>query len=290
MKTVWISPPRSGILEWLEWGEAQLSFLGEAAREECEQILEVLLGVTRPELYLTKRIESEAILRFRELVEARRKRVPLAYLLGRVYFWDAWFEVEKGVLTPRPETEGMIENFLEAGGHVKDQPFRFLDLGTGSGNIALTLARLFSKSRGVASDISEKALSVARRNAERLKTENPVQFIQADGLSAFEKESFDVIFSNPPYVAEKDWNGLDPEVREEPRLALMGGEEGLDFYRRIAKERSPLRKGGSLWVEVGFNQAGAVQSLFKEMGFDALNIFKDLNGIPRIVAGIGLNS
>ena len=289
MKTAVLSSPASrGIPDWIEWGKSRLAFLGPgAAREECELILESLLGVSRAELYLSGPAEARIFSRFREVVGGRQRRLPLAYLLGGAWFWDARLEVGPGVFIPRPETEGMIEGFLKEGGFSPSDPFRFLDLGTGSGAIALTLARLFPKARGVASDISDEALGTARRNAEILKVGDAIQFLRMDGLSGFCKESFDVIFSNPPYIGRGDLGSLEPEVRSEPLLALDGGEDGMDFYKRIAGELVALKRGGSLWVEIGWGQSARVRGIFEPMGFDTIKIFKDLNGTDRIVKGTG---
>lgn len=294
MKTALVSPPtRRGIPDWIEWGKSRLAFLTpEAAQAECELILESLLEVSRAELYLFGQAGPEIFSRFCGLIEAREKRLPLAYVLGEAPFWEDRFQVEEGVFIPRPETEGIIENFLKEGGFPSTAPFRFLDLGTGSGAIALTIARLFPKARGVAEDISGKAVKTARRNddvwlAGALKSGSRTHYLQADGLTIFKEGSFDVIFSNPPYIASRDLDSLDPEVRFEPRLALDGGEDGLDFYRRLKGGLNCLKQGGSLWVEIGWGQAAQVQSIFEQMGFDRVKIFKDLNGIERIIAGVG---
>ncbi len=272
--------------EWLEWGRTELLFLDEReAREECEQILQFLLKVSRTELYLLPP-NPRIFPQFSQCVQARKKRIPLAYLLGVSHFWEDSLEVSEDVLIPRPETEVLIESFLKDGNFSKDMPFRFLDLGTGSGNIAVTLAKLFPRSQGTAADLSERALEVADRNAQRLGVKNQLELIRSDGLDAFGDETFDAIFSNPPYVVSSDWEKLDPEVQREPRLALDGGEDGLDFYRKIFQKLSCLKRGGSLWVEIGQGQAGSVCSLFEKAGFEKTRVFKDFNQMDRIVSGI----
>lgn len=278
----------SQLSKWLEWGSEELAFLGEReARQECERILETLLQASRSELYLDSQAEPLFFPRFSEWIEARKKRIPLAYLLGVTDFWEDGFVVEEGVFIPRPETETLIEAFLEAGGYSKDDSFYFLDLGTGSGNIAVTIAKLFPRSRGVALDLSEKALGVAIRNGERMGIKERLEGVQGDGLLAFGRGAFDVIFSNPPYVTSEDCKTLEPEIQCEPRLALDGGEDGLDFYRRILHELLCLRQGGSLWVEVGWQEALGVGSLFEKERFRQTRVFRDLNQIDRVVAGIG---
>lgn len=288
MKTEARSRRSAGLIPWLEWGTQELGFLGEReAREECEQILEALFGVSRVELYLALNPEPLLYPQYSQLVRARKKRTPLAYLLGKAPFWDEAFKVEKGIFIPRPETETLVETFLKGGGFSKDESFHFLDLGTGSGNIAVILARLFPRSHGAATDLSFKALRVAEQNAACFGVAKRLFFLQADGLSAFEKGMFDVIFSNPPYVASREWETLEPEVHEEPRLALDGGEEGLEFYGKILRELRCLKPGGSLWVEIGWGQAPSVQSLFEKKGFRETHVFNDLNHTERIVSGKG---
>ena len=266
---------------------SELTFLGEReARRECEQILETLGGISRTELYLGTSLSSLLFSRFSQGIEKRKNRFPLAYFLGKAFFWEDEFEVEEGVFIPRSETEILIESFLKQSGFQPLDGFHFLDLGTGSGNIAATMAKLFPKAHGTASDLSEKALRVAKRNANRLGVGERIKGIRADGLKSFAPESFDAILSNPPYIASPDWAGLEPEVHREPRLALDGGKEGLDFYQKIMRELAGLKRGGSLWVEIGWGQCEAVQSLFEKKGFRSVRIFKDFNGIERVVTGI----
>ena len=288
MKTEAAYVPSEKISDCLLWGQSELSFLDERqALTECEEIIGALLGVSRPEFYLTDRMGPFQFSQFSKLIEGRKRRIPLAYLLGRAYFWEDSFRVKEGVLIPRPETEGLIENFLKYGGFSRNDSFQFLDLGTGSGVIAITLAKCFPKASGVATDFSEEALEVAEDNVEHLKVSRQIQFIQADTLSAFAPASFDVIFSNPPYISREDLNSLEPEVQKEPLLALDGGETGLNFYTRILNDLSCLKKEGSLWLELGWGQKEPVEALMKEAGFSCLQIFKDLNQIERIISGSG---
>ncbi len=282
--------PSESLGRWVEWGAGELAFLdSREARLECEVILETLLGLTRSELYLARERNPSDFPRFSEFIQARKKRVPLAYLLKRSPFWEDVLEVEVGVFTPRPETEILIESFVKEGGFSSDTPFRFLDLGTGSGAIAVTVAKLFSRAEGVASDLSGEALVVALKNAKRLGVTDRMEWIQGNGQSIFQMKSFDVIFSNPPYIPSSEWEGLEEEVRREPRLALDGGKDGLDFYHQIMNELSCLRPGGSLWLEIGWGQAERVKSLFEKKGFEQISVFKDLNGIERVVGALGFH-
>ena len=274
--------------EWLKWGAEELGFLGEReARSECELLLETLAGISRLELHLEEKVSPSLFPQFAARIEARKQRIPLAYLLGKAAFWEDEFEVEEGVLIPRPDTEALIESFICHGGFSRESRFRFLDLGTGSGNIAVTLAKLFPRAEAVASDISWTALQVAGRNAKRLGVGERIRFLRSDGLLSFKEEQFDVILSNPPYVAQGDWDELEPEIGKEPRLALAGGEDGLDFYHKICREKVSLKTGGSLWVEVGRGQAAMISPLFQKTGFRSTEIYRDLNQIERVVAGTG---
>ena len=204
-------------------------------------------------------------------------------------FWEDEFEIEEGIFTPRPETEILVESFVETGKFKPHTPFRFLDWGTGSGIIAVTIAKLFPHAEGAACDLSGQALAVSAKNAERLGVKNRLQFVRSDGLSGFEKNSFDVIFSNPPYVASSEFAQLDPEVLCEPRLALDGGEEGTEFYKKIFSDLSSLKQNGSLWLEIGWNQRNALEEIFHGSHFDEIRIFKDFNQMDRIIAGVGFN-
>ena len=274
---------------WVEWGAGELSFLGNRqARRECERVLETLFGLHRSEIYLSQVALPKGFSRFSELVQARKKRIPLAYLLGRTPFWDAELEIDSGVFIPRPETEILIESFVKMSGFRTDSCFRFLDLGTGSGNIAVTVAKLFPKTQGVGSDLSSQALAAARNNACQLAVSCRIQWIQAPGLDAFNQGSFDVIFSNPPYINSGECEGLEPEVQQEPRLALDGGPDGMALYRHLLENISSLRLGGSLWVEIGWDQGERVVTLF-ENRFERTQLFQDLNGLDRIVGAAGFH-
>jgi release factor glutamine methyltransferase len=284
------APSLRKLSEWLDWGARELAFLDESeARRECEAMIGALLGTSRIELYLQRESDPGILPQFSEWVRARQQRVPLAYLLKRAFFWDDEFEVEEGVFIPRPDTETLIEAFLAIGGHGTQSSFRFLDLGTGSGNIAVTVAKLFPQSTGVGTDISRQAVSVAQRNGERAGISERIQWVEADGLRPFAGENFDVIFSNPPYVATGDLETIQAEVRREPQRALDGGRDGLDFYRRIFEELSSLRCGGSLWVEIGEGERLSVLALFEKRGFQKTATFKDLHGISRVIGGIGFH-
>jgi len=234
-------------------------------------------------------LSSEGLTRFGELIARRAEREPLAYILGRKEFFSIEFEVTPAVLIPRPETEILVGAALEAAARRPD--CAVLDLGTGSGAIALALAANEPRIRIVATDVSKEALEIARRNAVRLGLGDRIEFRLGDCWAALGvsdrlvSDRFDLVVSNPPYIEDRELDGLEPEVaRFEPRLALAGGIDGLDFYRRIcARIGDYLKSGGELMVEVGAGQAVRVEALCRSVGCAETILIEDLAGWPRVV-------
>lgn len=224
---------------------------------------------------------------YRSMIEKRRKRYPLQQILGCQEFMGMEFFVNKHVLIPRQDTETLVELVLE---REKDKNIRLLDVCTGSGCIAISLAAKGGYTMVAAADISQEALKVARRNQEKLlsEEESRMEFFQGDLFDALppETEAFDVITSNPPYIPTEVIKGLEPEVRDhEPMLALDGTADGLHFYRRIAAEAGHyLRQGGRIYLEIGHDQGEAVSGLLREAGFTKIQVIKDLPGKDRVVA------
>jgi len=218
--------------------------------------------------------------RFNPLVARRAAREPFAYIVGRQEFWGLSFEVAPAVLIPRPETELVVESTCAAL-HDVAAPL-VADVGTGSGCVAIAVA-LERAASVVATDVSDAALAVARRNAERLGAAGLIAFRRTDLLAAVD-ERFDVVVSNPPYVRDGDRAGIQPEVRFEPPEALFAGEDGLDAIRRLvpaAVER--LKPRGTLVFEFGFGQADAVADLISTTaGLTMVALRPDLQGIPRV--------
>ena len=218
---------------------------------------------------------------------------PISAILGYRDFWKDRFIVTDDVLTPRPETEGIIDAAVHL---YSDQqspcdarvPTRILDLGTGSGAVLLSLLREFPKAQGLGIDISEAALSVARRNSKALDL--PAIFQSGSWLSGL-TQSFDLIVSNPPYISTQALQGLETEViQHDPHIALHGGDDGLDPYRAIlagisARDKVVLMSGGWLIFETGFDQAQSVAQMMTEAGLKAVHIYTDLSGIERIICG-----
>ena len=195
---------------------------------------------------------------FDALCDRRAAREPLQYILGETEFMGLTFHVEPGVLIPRADTEILVEKALAW----MKPGARVLDIGTGSGAIAVSLAKLGRQAQVTAVDVSDKALEIARRNAERNGA--AVEFVKSDCFSALKGRKYDMIVSNPPYISEDEMRGLMPEVTREPELALFGGADGLDFYRRISREAPEyLNEGGCLLFEIGWLQKDAVSALVK---------------------------
>ncbi len=260
----------------------------DAPRLDAELLLAFAANVTREGLY-TKSIAVDEILRKRgkTLVDLRASRMPLAYITGRREFYSLEFEVSPEVLIPRPETETLVGAALEA---LTARPAaNVIDLGTGSGAIALAIAVNAPHARVTATDISVKALEIAKQNARRLGIDERVDFRRTDCWDILDAggalERYDLIVSNPPYIREGEINSLAPEVRDfEPRIALAGGVDGLDFYRRIAAGAAEhLAAEAVAIVEVGAGQADDVAAIFRAAGFSDIAIVDDLAGIPRVV-------
>jgi len=234
--------------------------------------------------------QSDRLLENREIdavsaLAARRlKREPVARILGHKEFWDQMLDVSPAVLVPRPETETVVEAALDfvARGGLRMEKLRILDIGTGTGALLLALLGELPNATGTGTDISVEAIAVARGNAERNGLAARCTFAACDIAHGVEGP-FDLIVSNPPYIARGEIDALEPEVRDyDPRLALDGGMDGLDAYRAIvADARRLLAPGGSLIVELGAGQEPAVATLFTNAGLRVTSARKDLAGIPR---------
>lgn len=228
-------------------------------------------------------LDEDTLLRFASLVARRKGGEPGAYLLGYREFYGREFAVSPAVLIPRPETEMLVDIVLAqevgAGGTA-----RILDLGTGSGCIAITLALEIPSAQVSAVDASEAALSVARENAERL--EASLSLLRSDWFDNLAGERFDLIVANPPYVAEADPHLAAGDLRHEPPQALASGADGLDAIRRIvAAAPGHLRPGGQLWLEHGYDQADAVHELLAAAGLRDIEQHRDVAGIVRVSGG-----
>ncbi|WP_315369678.1 peptide chain release factor N(5)-glutamine methyltransferase [Oribacterium sinus] len=228
---------------------------------------------------------------FFENFEKRRRRIPLAQILGRQSFYGLDFFVNEDILIPRADTECLVDLVLEDYADLAKQAgsssLNILDLCTGSGCIGISVAKHLPYQELLLVDLSEKALAVAKKNAEKHLGEN-VTLLQSDLLTGVQGKKFSLLLSNPPYIVSRVIPGLDREVSEyEPKMALDGGEDGLVFYRRIAKEaKAVLLPGARLYLEIGYDQGESVKDIFQKEGYEAVEVFPDLAGNPRVLRGI----
>jgi len=259
-----------------------------SSRMNAETLLMFVLGCDRAYLYAhaERKLTGDEENRYNATITERSTGKPTQYITGHQEFWGLDFIVSPAVLIPRPETEHVIETALElAGLHSTGQRFETIaDIGTGSGCIAVALAREFDSAQITAVDISPTALEIARANAARHQVEKRVTFLESDLLAALPKEHFDLVVSNPPYVGENEADKVQKQVRDfEPRVAVFSGVEGMDIYRRlIPQARAALRPGGWLVMEMGFSSEQVVRGLLA--GWDNLRVTHDLQGIPRVIS------
>lgn len=259
----------------------------DSPRLDAEVLLAHVLNCRRLDLYVDagKILPLEKILRFNELVNRRLEKIPVAYLTGTKEFFGLKFSVTPDVLIPRPDTE-IVTEFVGEFLRSLNREVTFADLGTGSGAICVSILKFVKTAHSCAVDVSKKALEVAEFNARKFHVDDRIEFFCGDMFAPLTGKIFDAIVSNPPYIPTGDLPTLQAEVQSEPTLALDGGADGLNFYRRIA-DASPkfLRAGGLLAVEVGINQSTAVEELFTRAGFADVEILRDLSGIERVVCG-----
>lgn len=246
-------------------------------------LLEYITKISRAMYYANPKREmtGEQKTQYKYFIEERAKRIPLQHLTKEQEFMGLSFEVNEHVLIPRQDTEVLVETVLED----LEENMRVLDICTGSGCILISLLKIMRGVRGVGVDISEEALEVARRNAQKHDME--AVFIQSDLFENVEG-TYDVIVSNPPYIKTEEIEKLEEEVKlHDPMLALDGKEDGLYFYRKIIKEsRKYLKRNGKLYFEIGNTQGEEVKTLMEEEGFTNVKIKKDLAGLDRVVCGV----
>jgi release factor glutamine methyltransferase len=255
---------------------------------DARLLLEAAAGVTRLEVISDpyRPLTAEQVEHFDGYVERRSRREPVSRILGRKGFWKLLLQVGPEVLTPRPETERVVDIALEAFPE-PGASFSMLDLGVGSGAILLSVLAERPAAKGLGVDISEAALATARDNAASLGLAERAAFLRADWTLSLPDEAFDLVTSNPPYIPTGDIEGLEPEVSAyEPRLALDGGPDGLEAYRVLAPEMlRVLKPNGRFAVEIGWDQGPAVKALFEQAGAQDLRVVRDLSDRDRVVAG-----
>jgi release factor glutamine methyltransferase len=270
---------------WVQNGEARLRGGPHPgrARLDAETLLLHLIHRDRAFLIAHKHeiLTAEGAVRYYALIERRMAGEPIQYITGETEFYGLPFKVTRDVLIPRPETEHLVEKVLSLAANF-DKP-RIVDVGTGSGAIAVALAHELVAARITAIDISSAALSIARGNAELNGVAERIRFLEGDLLAPAAGEEFEIVVSNPPYVAESDRESLAVEVRDyEPAVALFAGR-GLEIYRRlIPGARELLAPGGYLALEIGYGQDSAIARLLAEVGFEVIEFIGDLQGIPRV--------
>ncbi len=282
--------PHNEMISWDQLlGEAKSALIAANVPDadiDAWLLMEHCFSITKSFFFLNRRqiVESkEKLAQYRELIEQRAARIPLQYLTKTQGFMGLEFSVTPAVLIPRQDTETLVETVLS---YAKDKTAcKLIDVCTGSGCIAVSLAHYGNFARVAASDISSAALAVAKKNAA--ENHVSVQFYESDLLEQV-PESFDIIVSNPPYIEDEVIAGLEPEVKDhEPMLALSGGSDGLHFYRRLTETaKNHLNPGGALFVEIGYNQWETVAALFRENGFSNPMLVHDLAGFDRVVWGV----
>lgn len=261
----------------------------DSPRLDAELIVSHALGISRTDVIIQgdRPLETRELQALRELVKRRRAREPMAYLRGFREFYGRSFKVDARVLIPRPETEVLVDVALR---RIRPRSLsaRVLDLCTGSGCVAITLARELPTASVVGTDISAGALAVARENAYRLGAYR-ASFREGDLCAAAVPGAvFDLVTANPPYIASREVGTLMADVKDfEPRLALDGGDDGLDFYRRIARDvPTRMAPGATLVLEVGYDEAADVEALLCSRGFSDIQVDKDMQGVARIVSAV----
>ena len=271
---------------WIRGAERLAAAGIDSARLDARVLLAHTMNLSPGESISAREPSPDEFARYEELLARRAAREPVAYITGEREFWSLPFAVGPGVLIPRPETETLLEEAARLFPD-HDQALEVLDLGTGSGAILIAFLRDYPNARGIGVDRSEAALLWARRNAEQLGVVNRSTW-NSGGWDAGEGRAYDLIFSNPPYLALDEAEGLAPEITlHEPPEALLAGPDGLEAYRAIAPiAAATLRSGGWLLVEVGASQAEAVTGILRAQGLEIMGVKPDLAGIPRVVAAV----
>ena len=234
----------------------------DTPRLDAEVLLAYVLNVRRLALYINmeKNLKDEQVARYRNLIRGRMDRVPVAYLTGHKEFMGLNFAVTPDVLIPRPETEILVQGVIE---HMQEfnHDLKLADIGAGSGAICISILKFVDNATAAAVDISKNAIDVAQFNAAKFHVDDRINFYEGNLFEPLEGQTFDIIISNPPYITAEEFKTLQPEIETEPHIALDGGADGLNFYRKIIDDAPKfLNAGGLLAFEIGMNQAAAVQA------------------------------
>ena len=258
-------------------------------RRDARIILAHLLRVRVSDTYLLEEeeLKEDILIKFAELMKRREEGMPVAYLIGEWDFFGRTFKVSEGVLIPRPETEFLVEKVL---GYIpEDARWEGLEIGTGTGCVAVTLLLERSKLKMTATDINPKALNLARENAKAYNVSDRLFLLEGDLFEPVKGRKFHFIVSNPPYIPENAWESLPEEVRREGKVSLIGGVKGYEFAKRLIGEvRDFLLPGGFLALEIGHDQGKVVAELMRSAGLNKVNIYKDYAGRDRVAVGWNL--
>jgi release factor glutamine methyltransferase len=254
---------------------------------DARLLLEAATGATRTDILTDpyRPVSADQRETLEGWLARRERREPVARILGRKAFWNLVFQVAPGVLSPRPDTETIVDLALKR--FPDSARFEMLDMGVGSGAILLSILAERPGAKGLGTDVSDEALAVARDNAANLGLADRAAFLHTPWAEGLGYGAFDLVVSNPPYIETGELDGLDPEVRDhDPRLALDGGADGLDAYRAVVPETlRVLKPGGRFFVEIGSTQADAVSALFRNAGAEEVEVVRDLGDRDRVVAG-----
>lgn len=266
----------------LQWAEKKLTSI-DMARLDAELLLAHVLKQPRSFVlaYTEHILSAVQWMQYQAMIEQRARQMPLAYLLGEKEFWSLCFEITPEVLIPRPETELLVELLLQE--YQKSAQLTVIDLGTGSGAIAVAIAYARPNWKIFASDSSQSALSIAQKNAERLLKTNNITFFLSDWLSDFPNMQVEVLVSNPPYLAANDPHLVNTEISHEPQSALVAADDGFAAYKKIiSQSRSYLISGGRIYLEHGAEQADKIAQLLEQEGFSEIKNCRDFSGLPRV--------
>lgn len=273
------------IRECVKYGADVLKNAGlEEYRFESEYLLAESLGIERITVITDgeRELDKAQEEKFLNMVSRRSKREPAAYITGHREFMGLDFQVQEGILIPRPDTEILVEEIIET---VKNKNLKTsVEVGLGSGCISISIAK-YTALKCFGTDISETAVAVSKKNAKNNGVENKTEFYLGDVFKGLPNGKYDIIVSNPPYIRKKDMAELMADVKDyEPYTALCGGDDGLDFYRRITEDGYEiLNDGGYIFYEIGYDEAEEVSDILKEKGFCEIRVVKDLSGLDRVV-------
>ena len=278
------------VLESIKLSTEYLQSKGiESPRINAELLLANILNCKRLDIYLKfdQPLKEDEIKIYREYIRRRGKFEPLQYIIGSVEFFGLEFKVNKSVLIPRPETEILVETVISS--VLKEELVKILDIGTGSGNIAISLAKSLLNTKITAIDNSPEALGIAKENAKLNSVEERIEFVNESILmdNNYSTKKYDIIVSNPPYVPASEFQNLQPELKVyEPRIALTDENDGFSFFRIISsKSRSILKEKGKLFFEVGKDQFQKVEEILNENNFKNITVKKDYQNIERVIYG-----